>query len=150
MVVQLVQIAVGDKMSFFLRFYYSQANPNIWVGLKLGKNSENYQHHRLSPTHLRLAEGIQTMLQMPQFGIRVSFLPMLILLIERSFESMLKGRCLWILLPPGKNFSGRYCFALLFYFNVCRLERLDGSQPNFHTRWRGGLAQTLLKMAVIA
>ena len=59
------------------------------------------------------------------------------------------------LLPPEKNFSGRYCFALcLFFFVFCfmfagalSLERLDGSQPNFHTRWRGGLARTLLKMS---
>ena len=60
-----------------------------------------------------------------------------------------------------KDFSGRYCFALrlFFFFFSCfffmfavalSLESLDGSQPNCHTRWRGRLARTLLKMAVIA
>ena len=30
------------------------------------------------------------------------------------------------------------------------LEQLDGSQPNFHTRWRGGLAQIVLKIGIVA
>ena len=46
-----------------------------------------------------------------------------------------------IFLPPVKNFSGRYCFALrlvffLFFFmfaGTLSLEWLDGSQPNCHT-----------------
>ena len=54
-----------------------------------------------------------------------------------------------------KNFSRRYCFALClffffsFMFVALSLERFEGSQPKFHTRWRGGLARTLLKMCVI-
>ena len=53
-------------------------------------------------------------------------------------------------LLPEKNFSGRYCFALrLFFFfffmfaGALSLEWIYGSQPNCHTRWTGGLAQTL-------
>ena len=44
-------------------------------------------------------------------------------------------------------------FFLLFFKmfeGALSLEWLDRSQPNFHTRWMGGLAQTLLKIAVIA
>ena len=55
-------------------------------------------------------------------------------------------------LPPRKNFSGRYCFWLHLFCLCLRAlyqERLDGSQPNFHARWRGGLGWTLLKMGVI-
>ena len=44
----------------------------------------------------------------------------------------------FILLPPEKNFSGRYCLAVRLFFlmfaGALSLERLDGSQPNFHTR----------------
>ena len=41
-----------------------------------------------------------------------------------------------VLLPPGKNFSGRYCFfgVLLMFAGALSLEGLNGSQPNFHTR----------------
>ena len=42
-----------------------------------------------------------------------------------------------------------FCFFLMFA-GALSLERLDESQPNFHTRWRGGLAQTLFKMGVVA
>ena len=53
-----------------------------------------------------------------------------------------------------QKISGRYCFALRLFFLMfaaaLSLEWLDGSQPNFHTRWRGGLARTLLKMGVIS
>ena len=54
------------------------------------------------------------------------------------------------------SFVLRYCFVLrLFFFlsfflmfsGVLSLERVDGSQPNFHTWYTGGLPQTLLKMA---
>ena len=47
-----------------------------------------------------------------------------------------------------------HCVCFFFFFfmfaGTLSLERLDGSQPNFHTRWWGGLPPTLLKMGVIA
>ena len=54
------------------------------------------------------------------------------------------GQMFTSLLPPGKNVSGRYFLGLLFSFffyvaGALSLQLLDGSQPNFHTRWRGGL-----------
>ena len=62
---------------------------------------------------------------------------------------------LLLFVTAQKTFSAGYCFALrLFFFffflmfaSALSLERLDRSQPNFHTR--GGLAQTLLKMGVV-
>ena len=50
-------------------------------------------------------------------------------------------------------FCAASVFSFFFFFmfaGTLSLERLDRSQPNFHTRWRGGLAQTLFKMGVIA
>ena len=55
---------------------------------------------------------------------------------------------------PEINFSGRYCFGLegivFMFVGALSLERLSGSQPNFHTRWRGGLVQTLLEMGIVS
>ena len=60
-----------------------------------------------------------------------------------SVQSLIKVHSI---VTAREKFSGRYCFALrLFFFMfVCALslERLDGSQPDFHKRWRGGRAQT--------
>ena len=48
---------------------------------------------------------------------------------------------------PEGMFLRCVCFFLFFFFlmfaGTLSLERLDGSQPNFHTRWRGGLAHRL-------
>ena len=38
------------------------------------------------------------------------------------------------------------CVCFLMVVDALSLEWLNGSQPNFNTRWRGGIAQTLLKM----
>ena len=40
-------------------------------------------------------------------------------------------------------------FLFLMFAGALSLEWLDGPQPNFHTRSRGELAQTLLKMGII-
>ena len=59
-------------------------------------------------------------------------------------------------LPPGKLFQKVLFSAVSFFFfffmfaSTLSLQRLDRSQPNFYTRWRGGLAQTLLKMGFVA
>ena len=45
-----------------------------------------------------------------------------------------------------------FCAASVFFLmfaSALSLERLDGSQPNFHTKWRGGLVRTVLKMGVV-
>ena len=42
-----------------------------------------------------------------------------------------------------------FCLFFLMFASALSLEQFDGSQPNFHNRWMGGLAQTLLKMGVV-
>ena len=44
---------------------------------------------------------------------------------------------------------GTFWPSCLFFAGNLSFERLDGSQPNIHVTWRGGPAQTLLKMGVI-
>ena len=39
--------------------------------------------------------------------------------------------------------------ALFMFAGALSADQLDGAQPNFHTRWRGGLVQTPLKMGVV-
>ena len=63
---------------------------------------------------------------------------------EISFPEGFVLRCVWFFF-----FLFIYLFFLMFV-GTLSLKRLDGSQPNFHTRWMGGLARTLLKMGVIA
>ena len=51
--------------------------------------------------------------------------------------------------PEGIVFGCVYFFSLFYVVCALSLEWIDGSQPNFHTRWRSGLAQTLRKMGVV-
>ena len=53
---------------------------------------------------------------------------------------------------PEKNFPEGivlHCVCFFMFASALSLVRLDGSQPNFDTRWRGGLAPTLLKMGIV-
>ena len=57
----------------------------------------------------------------------------------------------WVFYRPERTFPEGIVYSFLKMFaGALSLERLDGSQLNYHTRWRGELAQTLLKMVVIA
>ena len=65
----------------------------------------------------------------------------------------------WPLVRTGamnKIFPEGIVFGCVFFFLFCMLadalslKWLDGFQPSFHTRWKGELAWTLLKMGVVS